>query len=130
MVAKKHQEQRIMVESIFQGLCGEEKTILSVPCIMSSDQDTFFVFFNEIEAAKFSKTTLFNLLSTAKESAPNCKKLVFILRRDTQSNYAQFKRLFDVIDARRMKKCEISQIANVSRMDVILPQYGFFELEI
>ena len=37
MVAQKHQEQRIMVESIFQGLCGEEKTILSIPCILSSD---------------------------------------------------------------------------------------------
>jgi hypothetical protein len=124
------QEQRILVESVFLGLCGEVSPIDQIPCIISTDQTTLFVWFGDFDAKNFSKTLLFNLVNTAEQISPACQKLVFILNRDVEadSKYREFQELFQIIDAKRMTKSIIKSIVKEDSLTETIENYGFFEL--
>jgi hypothetical protein len=95
-------KQRIVVESMFYDISGEKTMIFQIPCFLSADKTTFYVFINE-EKLKFNQTALFNLVDTAEKASENCQKLIFVLKRDTEQ-YAEMKPLLSLIDAVRMSQ--------------------------
>jgi len=98
----------MVVESMFQGLVGEAKSVDQLPCLVSADQTKMFVWFCDLPVKKFTKPVLFNLVQTAENVSPACQKLVFILQRESDS-YEEFKQMLSVIDAERMTKSQIGQ---------------------
>jgi hypothetical protein len=98
------------VENFAQGLCGEESLLDSIPCVISETK--FMVFMNEMSVQQFSKNTLLNLVGTASA----CQEIIFIVSRseNVSQNYQAFKRMFDVIEAKRMTKDQIAPLVETS----------------
>jgi hypothetical protein len=67
--------------------------------MMSQDNQTFYAMIDKMNSEKFDKTTLFNLVDTAETSSSECKKIVFIISKEDQDNFASMDRLLSVIDA-------------------------------
>jgi hypothetical protein len=126
-----HGRQRILVESIFNGLLGEQTTIFQIPCFMSSDYSSFFVYLNHMDNKKFNKTTLFNLVDTAEKTSDECKRIVFILAKDNKnSNFVDMEKMFSVIDAIKMPNTQIEAICNPKEHLSVQREYGFYELQL
>ena len=114
--------QRLLVESIFNGLLGDQKILFQIPCIVSQDKSSFFVFVNQMDAVKFNKTTLFNLVNTAENASSQCKRLVFVVHK-SQPNCSQMAKMFDIIDASEISGKDLCR-AECQDKDL----YAFFEL--
>lgn len=113
-------------------MCGDEDMVDSIPCVFSADQSKFIVFANDFDVKNFSKHTLLNLVGTA-ESHQGCTEIIFIVSRADKmsSNYQGFKKMFSVIEARRLKKSEIMPLISSEEEGAqILDQYGFYGLAI
>lgn len=107
-----HAKQRILVESVFTGLLGEKTTIFQLPCLVSADKSTFFVYINNMDSTKFSKTTLFNLVDTAEKTSSQCTKIVFVLLKENNDSFESMDQLFDIIDAQKLSHEEMEVICN------------------
>lgn len=120
--------QRVVVESVFKGLLGEQSTVFQIPCLMSDDHRTFFVLLDQLDSKKFSKTALFNLVDTAETTSDEVKRIVFFVSKDDEVRFGQMDRLFSVIDAQKMKVEDIESIANQNELLRVQSQFGLFEL--
>lgn len=128
--AKPHGKQRILVESVFHGLLGETKSLFQIPCLMSADNSTFFVYLNEMDSRKFNKTALFNLVDTAEQSSADVKKMIFILSKNDATKFAEMEKLFSIIDSVRMNAQKIEEVCENQQLLSIQRDFGFFELEL
>lgn len=121
--------QSILVQNDYQHIDGEQSVISQIPCFISADQTTCFVFLNELASKQFKKSTLMNLVDTAEQVSPACQKLTFVLRRDNV-DYDDFKVLLSAIDARRLTTSQIKKVAQEDILEATVKSYGFYGLDI
>lgn len=123
-----HGRQRVVVESVFKGLLGEQSCVFQIPCLMSSDHTTFYVLLDQMDSKKFSKTALFNLVDTAEAASNDAKRIVFFVSKDDVTRFGQMESLFSVIDAHAMKIEDMEGDINKNELLRVQSQFGLFEL--
>lgn len=123
-------KQRILVESVFKGLLGEQTTLFQIPCLMSEDCSTFFVYLNEMDSLKFNKTVLFNLVDTAEKTSDKCNKIVFVFSKSNTTKFAEMEKMFSLIDAKRLSITEMQDVCNNNKFLEVQKDFALFELEL
>jgi len=82
---------------------------------------------DEMDANKFNKTALFNLVDTAEKNGAS--KLVFIASKANAVNYGEIQKMFAVIDAKPMAEDEVRSVCNSEELERVQNVFGLFELE-
>ena len=127
--------QRFLVSNLCQGLSGVNDLVTKpISCVTGPDQTKLFIFLNDLEAKKFSKSMLMNFVTTAENVSPSCQEMVFIIARSgskkIEDNYQAHKHSLSVIGAERLSKSEIIEIGQQDKLAQILENYGFYKLQI
>lgn len=125
-----HSRQRIVVESIFNGLLGEQTHLFKVPCFIAQDNSCFIVYLSESDMVKFNKTLLFNLVDTAEKSSNRCKKIVFVVSKKNMEQINRTEKLFSVIDATQLKVEEMKALCKPEEFIMTQRDYGMYELQL
>jgi len=76
MLSKKvmglQEDNKCVMKNYYVGLQFEKVLVDSIQCIVSADQTMLIAFVNTLEAKRFTKSTLFNLINTAESISPAC----------------------------------------------------------
>lgn len=120
--------ETFVIDSCY-GLTGKE-TLRQFPCLFNCDQLQFFVWLGDLPLNLFSKSTLMNLADFAEKQGAT--SLVLLVDREHPEKVA-YKRMFDVIDARRLSSKAVAPLVKADgapALKQVTSKLAFYEMEL
>jgi len=108
------------------GLNGSQ-THCNFPCLLEEEKKTFFVWLGDVTIDKFTKSTFLNLANFAETNG--AKQVVLIQVRDHVQK-DQFRKLFKVLDAKRVSKKGMTEMLANEKLDEKIEQFALYKLDI
>lgn len=119
-------DQQIFVIDSIAGLSGNQM-VRQYPCLLDKKTGAFFVLLGDAAFSLFSKSTFMNLCTFAEDHG--AKTIVLILDRFHEQK-REYRRMFKVIDAVRMKKAEATSHLKLHRQLAGVNELAFFKMSL
>jgi hypothetical protein len=97
------------------------------PCLLDEEHKRFYVWLGDVPLDKFNKSTFLNLANFAENNGAS--KMVLIQNRD-HCQKDQFRKLFKVLDAHRVKKSGMREMLNEGRFEEYITKYALYQLSL
>lgn len=94
---------------------------------METESKKFFVWLGDITIDKFTKTTFLNIVQFAETAGAS--SLVIVQNRD-HAQKDQYRKLFTVLDAKRVGKSGMKNMLTQERISEWIEQYALYELDL
>jgi hypothetical protein len=113
----------------FDAKVGLNASVLhhNYPCLLDEDKKKFFVWLGDITIDKFNKSTFMNLANFAENNGAT--SMVLIQNRD-HCQKDQFRKLFKVLDAHRVKKGGMKEMLNKEKIEEYMQKYGLYQISL
>jgi len=97
------------------------------PCLLDAENKRFYIWLGDITINKFTKSTFMNLANFAESKG--AKSMVFVLLRD-HCQKDDFKRMFKVLDGRRVGKKGMKQMMNEEDLHSYMKKYALYSIDL